>query len=303
MGSFNYDCYGMRLRSEMALPELQAASERGAASGPNVEVSIGPVAANGLGGGKPLGPFLWATARELWLQVPNVARFLVRDGREIVIDPHPGIDEDSVRVFLLGSALGALLLQRGRLVLHGNAVRIGGRCLICVGRSGVGKSTLAAGFLRRGYDVLADDVVAVDGECRVLPGFPRIKLWQDAADRFGIDTRELPRIRPQLAKYNYPLAPSIQGHALDIAWVYVLDTHHQSQILFEPILGMARFRFLRVNTYRVRFLEGMALKAEHLKLCGKLAGKIRLARITRPEQGCEPDVLIDRILADVGQCA
>ena len=61
---------------------------------------------------------------------------------------------------------------------------------------------------------------------------------------------------------------------------------------------MDRFRPLRNNTYRVRFLEGMALKAEHLRLCGKLAGRVHLTRVTRPEHGFDLDGLMDRILAD-----
>jgi hypothetical protein len=56
---------------------------------------------------------------------------------------------------------------------------------------------------------------------------------------------------------------------------------------------------LHNNTYRVRFLQGMALKGEHLQLCGRLAGKIRLARITRPQKGFELEALMDRILADI----
>lgn len=298
----HYTCYGLSLRSQITLPELlPSLTASSISSSPDIDIRIGAVARNGLDGGTQLGPFLWVNARALWLQVPNVARFLVSDGRAILIDPHPGIDADSLRVFLLGSALGALLFQRGHLVLHGNAIRIGDQCMVCVGHSGAGKSTLAAGFLKRGHDILADDVVPVDAECRALPGFPRIKLWQDTANRLDIDTHELRRIRPELEKFNYPLPDRFTDRPLPIRWIYILGSHQQPETRFEPIGGMDRMQPLHANTYRVRFLKGMALKAEHLKLCGKLAGRIRLARITRPEQGFELDALIDRILADIAE--
>jgi hypothetical protein len=266
-----------------------------------IDIRLGLVAPDGLAGGTQLGPYLWVNPRSLWLQVPRVARFLVSEGREILIDPEPGIDEDSVRVFLLGSAFGAVLFQRGLLVLHGNAVRIGDQCMVCVGPSGAGKSTLAAGFMRRGYPILADDVVPVDGECRALPGFPRIKLWQDVADELAIDVTDMRRIRPNTHKFNLPVGTAGADEPCPIRWIYILDSDHLEALQIEPILGMQRFRPLHDNTYRVRFLQGMVLKAEHLKLCGQLAGRIRLARLTRPRKGFHLEPMLDCILADIAE--
>ena len=256
---------------------------------------------DGLDEGKQIGPYLWVSPQALWLQVPEVARFLVQDGKEIFIDPVPNIDEDSIRVFLLGSALGALLFQRGHLVLHGNGIQVDGKCLVCVGPSGAGKSTLAAAFRQRGYSLLADDVVPVDAQCRAIPGFPRIKLWQDTADKLGIETQSLRRIRPDMEKFNFPLTEQDPLEPLPIRWVYILGSHQQPTIESTLIKGMRRFQPLYRNTYRVRFLEGMALRPDHLKLCGQLASQIHLTRIIRPERGFELDQLVDYILADIAE--
>jgi hypothetical protein len=78
-----------------------------------------------------------------------------------------------------------------------------------------------------------------------------------------------------------------------------LGSDHIDTIKFEPIGGMQRFAPLRANTYRARYMEGMALKAQHLQLCGQLAGTIRLARVSRPRRGFELDALIDHLLADM----
>ena len=48
-----------------------------------------------------------ATPGRFLLQVDGIGRFLVRDGREIMIDRHPAASDDEVRLFLLGSAMGA----------------------------------------------------------------------------------------------------------------------------------------------------------------------------------------------------
>jgi hypothetical protein len=291
-----FSTYDLTIDSELAMPELLPGRHTGV---PDVHIRLGSVPVDGLPQGKQLGPFLWVAAETLWLEIPHIARFLISQGNEIIIDPEPGIDEDSVRVFLLGPVIGALLFQRGYLVLHGNAIRIGDQCMVCVGHSGVGKSTLAAGFMQRGYDILADDVVPVDELCRVLPGFPRIKLWQDVADKLAINTTDLTPLRPNTLRFNYPLGPRFSDQALPIRWVYIIGTDKLDAIESKSIEGMGRFLPLRNNTYRLSFLNGLGLKAEHLKRCGQLAGKIHLARVIRPQFEFSLDALIDHLLADI----
>ncbi|GAB6039791.1 hypothetical protein [Endothiovibrio diazotrophicus] len=294
-----YTSYGLVIASELALPELIALPEGREEAEADVRIGFGAIAPEGLAGGEQLGPFLWASRDALWLHITGVARFLVTRGREIRVDPEAGIDEESLRTFLLGSAFGALLFQRGLLVLHGNAIRIGDQCLVCAGPSGAGKSTLAAGFMQRGYPILADDVVPVDARCRALPGFPRIKLWRDVADYLAIDTAGLRRLRPGFEKFNLPVVTDGASEPLPIRWVYILNSEHVDALRIDPIQGMHRFGPLYKNTYRMRFLNGMALKPEHLKLCGQLAARIHLARITRPRANFDLDTMIDALLADI----
>lgn len=290
-----YTSYHLSIDCPFPLPELlpDESGEKPA----DIHIRLATVPPEGLRDGRQVGPLLWTGDHSLWLNVPEVARFLVRHGREILIDPAPGIDEDSLRVFLLGSALGSLLFQRGLLVLHGNAIRVGDQCMLCLGGTGTGKSTLAAGFLARGHQVLADDVVAVDNECRALPGFPRIKLWQDAADQLSIDTESLRRIRPDMRKFNYPVQPAPES--LPIRWIYILGGGVGDDIRLEPIQGMDRFEHLKAHTYRARFMEGMALKTRHLQLCGQLAGRARLAWVARPTDGFHLDDLAEYLLTDM----
>lgn len=287
--------YGLCIDSALALPELTPAGDGQV----DVRIRFGRVDEAGLAGGTQVGPFAWASAEALWLNVPQVARYRVSSGREILIDPAPGIDDDSLRLFLLGSCFGALLFQRGLLVLHGNAVQIGDRGLVCVGPSGAGKSTLAAAFLRRGYPVIADDVTPVDREGRVLPGIPRIKLWRDSAEQLAIDTGGLRRIRPALEKFDCPVPEHPTGQAVPLRWVYLLQPENRDDIVLDAIPGMQRFLPLRDNTYRHSFLAGMGLGSAHLALIGRLASQVRVTRLRRPTTGFTVDAMVDAILADI----
>lgn len=294
--TFLYSAYSLTIASDLSLPDLRTAS---ATDLPDVAIRFGEVPIGAPEGTTQLGPFLWVGQTRFRLEVPGIARYLVEDGSRITIAPAPGIDEDSIRLFLLGSSFGALLFQRGHMVLHGNAIRIGDQVLVGIGPSGAGKSTLAAAFARRGYDVLADDVVPLDRDGRVLPGVPRIKLWRDATDHLGIDATGLDRIRPGMEKFSFPLPGQFTTQPLPLRWVYMLSNDNAGTIRLDPISGMLRFVALKDNTYRHKFLDGMAFKSEHLRLCGRIAGQVRLAKVTRPRGQYALDALVDTILADV----
>jgi len=290
-----FKLYGLSVHSDWPLPECPELERVGS---PDIRFRRGAVPVEGI---DPNASNAWehSFAGDFWLDIEGVARYWMRQGIEIIVDPYPEADETSIRVFLLGSAIGALLFQRGLLLIHGNAIEINGGCLVCVGDSGAGKSTLAAAFLQQGHRLLADDVVPVDAEGLAIPGFPRIKLWGETARQFGIETEGLRRIMPDMDKYNVPLGERFCNSPLPVKWVYVLDPWDEPGFALEPYEGMARFAPLHENTYRVHFLEHMDLKPRHLAQAAQLAGRIRMARIRRPTQGFRLQELVQFILSDV----
>jgi len=94
----------------------------------------------------------WQIAGDRFLfQVPGVARFLLRGGREILFEAAPGVQAGDVSAFVIGTVFGILLHQRGEIVLHASAVRVNDRAVLFCGPSGAGKSTLAAALAQRGF--------------------------------------------------------------------------------------------------------------------------------------------------------
>jgi len=233
----------------------------------------------------------------LWLD--GIARYLVSEGKEIVIEPAPDSCEDEIRLFLLGSVLGALLHQRGRLVLHGSAIETKRGAVVFVGPQGAGKSTLAATFRARGFRVLADDACTIDfaSQCpQVYPGLVHIKLWADAAEKLAYDARQARVVRPMIGKYAFTLDDEFDLGPVQLHAVYELAPGDTQCLELKPLKGEEMFRVLLRNTYRKHLLKDLGVQGHHFKQVTTIARHVKVQRIARPQT-----VFLLNELADVIQ--
>lgn len=292
-----YYAFELTILSELCLPELLICAKQPPRE-VDVIITYGEVSSEGIDNPLSQGHSFQANRQMLWLRVPHVARFLVENGRTIIIDPMPGIDEASLRVFLLGSCFGALLMQRGLFLLHGNAIRVGEYAVSFTGQSGAGKSTLSGAFLRRGYSVLADDICAINAEGEVLPSFPQIKLWADAAKQLAVQTHSLRKIRSHLEKFALPIGEQFCTKPLPLSTVYVLRPYNQEKLSLTGFSGMAKLQPLKSQIYRRQYLKGLERDAVTFMRCGQLARTVSVSRIQRPNAGYALDALVDLIEND-----
>ncbi|EFQ82222.1 hypothetical protein HMPREF0063_12587 [Aeromicrobium marinum DSM 15272] len=289
-----YSCFGITVDSSIPLPDLEGAGPGATA---DVTVRERPVEARPAAAVRAV-PGLWWHRGEVWLEAPGTGRFVARDGSTVVVEREPGVSDGDVRIFVLGTMLGAILRQRGHLVLHGNAFDCGASAAIVVGHSGAGKSTLAAELDRRGLPVLSDDVVPIDAAGVAAPGYPRIKLWADALQDLGLDTAGFERITDGHDKFHVPLSRS--GIApLAAEFVYVLETHDRPSLELSEVTGMAAYEALRTHTYRGELLVDPADEWQHLRQCADLAARARIVRVVRPAATMTAAATADAILADI----
>jgi len=290
-----YHAFGLNIQSELDLPTVPLTDQKI----PDVIIELADIDKKGLTNPVDKQLYFQASPNKFWLHVPDIAWFLVEEGKRIRVMPDPQSDTQSINLFLLGSCMGVILHQRNNLVMHANAIRFGDQCVIFAGPSGNGKSTLAAAFHQRGYEILSDDVSAINDQHEVLPGYPQIKLWHDTAEQLGFNTKNLKKIRLQIEKYACPLEQGFCKKPLPIAAMYILLTHNQNDFVLEPLTGMDKFDPIKNNTYRMQYLEGLGLKAQHLQRSGQLASQINVTRITRPDHDFQLDKLIDILINDL----
>lgn len=109
-----YCLFGLTLASELELPGLMASRSDVA----DVAIRQGVV------------------GQQASISIEGVARFAVVGGQEIVVEAWPDAPTRNVRLYLLGSAMGLLLHQRGLLPLHANAVEVDGGAVAVLGHPG-----------------------------------------------------------------------------------------------------------------------------------------------------------------------
>ena len=284
--AFLYTAYGLSVCSEFPFPELGVGSPPA-----DVFVRLGPAPPSKthlLDGGGPISMAFDTLTEEAYLTEEAIGSFHVRKGSEIIVTPAPDVSFALLRSALLRHAMGLVLLQRGHLVLHANAVAVAGRAVAFLGEPGAGKSTMTAEMHRRGHPLVADDVLSLHlrgagdplrgaGDPMVDPSYPQMRLRPDTAtffeDHLG---NAAPLLGPKHAYENVSFWP----HPLPLGCLYLLEAGER--LLIERLSPRAAAVEMVRHAYIASALGKMEIEASHLRQCAILANRVPVYRLTRP---------------------
>ncbi len=272
---FSYFAYGLGIQSELPLPELVPAQ-----AGDDVVIRL--QGDDGIPSEVAGQEWYWRiSSDDAVLSLKDVGVFLIREGREITVIPASGAEESLLRLYLVGNIMAILLYQRGLLVLHASAVEVNGHAVAFLGGSGSGKSSMAAALCARGHAIIADDVTAVKvkpNASLVFPGFPQLKLSEEAAAALGYDASSLFLLHPQEEKLGCRVVERFSQATRPLERIYVLaqDTPQTIELIRpqEAVIELIR------HSYPTRLLQDGG--ASHFLQCGHLAKQVPFYRITRP---------------------
>lgn len=280
---YQYYAFGLKIASEIPIPELQLCGEK---SEPDLRVMIGKVP-------KEIEAAIESRANyqagknQLLFHIKNVGSYYIKNGNQILITPDPNGEIKGIRLFLLGSAMGAVLYQRGIFPIHGSAVVVNELCFIITGNQGAGKSTLASAFKNKGYWVLTDDIAAVsfdkEGVPWVYPSYPQQKLWKDSLELMGSKVASLSSIYGRLDKYAVTIQDQFCQTPKRLTGIYELKKGHCQNPWLRKLSGMDKLAVLINNSYRFGFIRGLDLKEPIFRDAVLLIKQISVSRITRPE--------------------
>lgn len=294
----NYKAFGLSIFSEIELPELQISNEQ-VNKNQTVEIKIDDLTEkwNEVSVNKK---HIVVTEQFVMMKIPNSAIFYIEKGRTIIVSPLEKADESAVRLYLLGSCLGIVLMQRKILPLHGSAVVVNGKAYAFIGDSGAGKSTLASAFLQKGHELVTDDVIAVSlsshGEPIVTPAYPQQKLWQESLNAFGLENTNYRPIYDRETKYSVPVVSKFYEKPLPLAGLFELVKGDDGITQIHRIEKLERFRTLFHHTYRNFLIPQLDLMEWHFSTSVQLLNYLSMFQIKRTTAGFTANDLVSAII-------
>lgn len=299
--AFDYFAFGLRIRSELRLPELVAAQFDHA----DLEIVVGstgrpfPVRADGV-------RFDFA-APLYYLGWPEVAAFLIEGTGRITVEPAPEVEPKLLPFPLLGPVMALLLHLRHMLVLHASAVEIGDGSATFLGDKGAGKSTTAAAFVQAGHRLVTDDLLAITFDDPraplVEPGFPQLKLSAEAGAALPIAGAErLPLVFPDFEKNQFRLDQSGVANRVAPSRIYVLERGGDKATISRLGQSDALAAVMRFS-YVARFgpaamTDGWA--AVHFRQCAALTSSAAVSRLQVPADLTRLAEMLALVEADAG---
>lgn len=297
---FYYEAFGLTISTEFEIPELPNKN----AHSTTVDVSISKRDLKSLWLSRPKDQkYFYIKNDFVMFEIENTAIFLIENGRDIYVSSFNNSKHDQVCLYLLGTCMGSILMQRKILPLHGSAIAIDGKAYAVVGDSGAGKSTLAAALLSKGYKLLSDDVIPVTlnehGVPMVTPAYPQQKLWIESLDQFGMESSELRPIIDRETKFAVPVSSQFSQDAMPLAGVFELVKEESETISLRSVTNLQRLQLLYANTYRKSFIKRLGLMEWHFSVSAKMLNHIDLFQLQRPLEIFTANELADVILSTI----
>jgi hypothetical protein len=278
---YQYKSFGLNITSEIRFPELYQNAFEG---GGDLFVEAGLLAEIWNEKATPNSQ-VFVEKNLVLFKIPNLAIFCIKNGNCIIFSQELGADQEKIRLYLLGTCMGTVLLQKKTLCLHGSAIAINGKAYAIIGESGVGKSTLASAFIMQDFQLISDDVIAINFDHQdtpfVMPSYPQQKLWEQSLNEFGMDTKRYLPLFERETKFAVPVDNPIKT-PIQLAGVIELNVIGNDSIKYEKIEGLSKIATLFQHTYRRSFINKLELSDWHFKEIVKLLKRVQISKLCRP---------------------
>lgn len=223
----------------------------------------------------------------------------------VTCNPCPGVDEATCDHIFRNQVTPLLLNARGARVFHGAAVTVLSGAIAFLGRSGLGKSTLATAFARYGYPFLSDDVVEIgkaSDSFPVQPADASVRLWGESRDWFFDPARITAPTVSYTRKSRLPAGDDLP-HATEpqpLRATFILTDEGASGPTIKPISGQAAHLAWVQHSFLLE-PDRSEVIAANFHAAAELASTIPCLELDYPRDFDQLTPLIDQLVAFVGE--
>jgi len=236
------------------------------------------------------------------LRFPELADFLLEPLRQRITVVQRSADTDAATLehLLIDQVLPRYLAHEGLLSLHASALTINGQCLLILGKSGTGKSTLAGLLAAHGHGLLSDDCSIVEllgGEVMATATYPSLRLLPDSIDALYPAGAELRPMACYSSKQR--IVPKGQDEGLPtlpVAGLLVLEAADcgGDAVSFAPLTVAQTCMSLVRHSFQLDPGDGLRM-ATHLRLCSQIARKLGASRLAYPRSYAQASAVVAAI--------
>lgn len=251
----DYFLFNQRVRSEISLPYVPLYPDS-LPDKSSVYISFGEVSLDGLSLAQRVYPLYQINQQQYWLNIPGVARFLIQNGKEIIITPTATTDEKTLQTFLFHVCFAILLKQQNHVVMPGFAFQYENIAFSFCLSSHTAASLLPLLFAKEHYALLSALFFALDNKVSVLPGLAHFELSPSLAKHVNYPCNDALKIRPESDLYRYP-AKTYCEQSLPFKAMYFLVPSKEEQVSFSPLDKAQKILFLSKHALAQTIFQGI----------------------------------------------
>lgn len=281
---YYYTVYGLNIKSDIEINEFLVCENRYY----DINFIIGNMPEEIIKLSKG-GARSYYSKNKIWFHIDNIASYYVENGDTVIVEPCENADMTLIKIYLMCSCLGFIMIQRENLAIHGGTVALNSNGIIITGDRGAGKSTLTSALRLKGYKFISDDVAAIkiNEIASINPGFPYQKLCEDAMESLGYDKLKYSSFSSDdKIKYMVPSHKDFINYSIPLKAIFELVAGDIGKVEIEEIIGGEKLSKIIKNIYRIEYIDRMGgITPKIFKQCIEIAKYIKFYKITRPRDG------------------
>lgn len=218
--------------------------------------------------------------------IERAGRIEIEGGRRVTFDAFEEADDDRIRIEFIGTTQSMFWYQRGYLPLHASALLVGNRAVAIGAHSHSGKSVIAAALAKRGCPLVADDMMVLDLSRTpplVLPGYQKLRLWQDACEQFGLMGDTIANAHFRAGKFVVATNAAPANFPVHLTDIFILSGQRQEKFNAEPLGRVQAVKYLLAATHMFDAARALGCQKQVFSGINAVAANVRVWRATAPE--------------------
>jgi hypothetical protein len=295
-----YKAYGLKISSEIELPELSIEDP-----GQNVDlvINLGEVKLPGMRRTtihrRGIQAYFGQIDEQLFLSWDGIAAFKASNASVLTIDAYTD-DPNLLSLFTVSEALGLILFQKGYFLLHASSVQVGGEAWVFMGNPGAGKSTTAAAFVKAGCKMLSDDLTAINfdntGSPHIIPAYPQLKIWENTVNGLDYEKSSLVPVSEGVNKFSFQPKDNFSHTPIQLGQVFFMHKAKNRQVLKSLTASDIPVKMLRNFPLPIQLMKNEKLK-QHFLQSFKCANAAKIWEKRRPDGFVHLQDWVDESLA------